>query len=467
MRSFSNSIKGRLVLWFFLFICLFLLLLGGVLYKEVKTLIFSSVDHLLHSKSQIIKGLLHIEDGRVELELTEIIHGEYSIPRSGHYYKVVMDGDVLAASESLVDRDFDLTKAISSVKHIADNERFYTSIGPAGEPIRVLQSNFDFLGRKTTVYVAHSLQDSLDLLKRLRHFLIIAAPIIILLIGAGGYWIVSISLRPLRLFSQKIEKITHRTLEQRIEEPDVKELKGLAISFNAMLQRLKVAFDIEKRILSDASHELKTPLSVIMAECDVTLQKKRTAEEYKDSLLTIKDKAEMMKKTLDNILNLARLDSGLLRSGEFREFLLSDCISHAIEMVKAFARQKDIDIIVNVESESTIRGDSDRLTEAFLNLLDNAIRYNRKGGSVEVSVKTDSGSIEVSIKDTGMGIDKEDAEKIFDRFFRADSVRNTEGTGLGLSIVKEIIRAHGGEIRLESSPGKGSTFILSFPVSLD
>ncbi len=463
VKAFLKSIKGRLAVLFFLFLSIFLILLDGVIYKEVKSLLLSSVDHLLHSKSQIVKGLLHVEHGVVELELTEIVSGEYSVPRSGHYYKVVMDGRVLAASESLVDMDFDLSRQISDIKHRTGNETFYTSTGPAGEPVRVLKNTFKFLDKETTVYVASSLADSLELLARLRYFLIISTPVILLITGIGAYWIASLSLKPLRRFSDEIEKVTHRTLGQKIQEPGAEELKGLASTFNSMLDRLRRAFEIEKRILSDASHELKTPLSVILAESDVTLQKKRTAGEYEKSLLFIKEKAESMKKTLNDILNLAKLDSGLLRSGEFKELSINDCLSRAIEMVSPSARKKKIEIRFNAEAAFTIKGDKDRLTEAFLNLLDNAIMYNHESGHVDVSISPDNSNIVIQIKDTGVGIKQDELDKIFNRFYRSAEVRNREGTGLGLNIAREIIDAHGGEIRVESTPGRGSNFIILFP----
>lgn len=465
MRGFFNSIKGSLVVLFFIFLSSFLVLLGGLIYIEVKSLLLSSVDHLLHSKSQIIKGLLHVEHGRIELELTEIVHGEYSIPRSGHYYKVEMDGSVLAASESLVDMEFDLSKQLSGIKHGGGNEVFYTSIGPAGETIRVLKDTFKFLDKDTTVYVASSLTDTLELLKRLRFFLIISTPLIVILLGVGGYLIVSLSLGPLKRFSQEIEKITYKTLGQRIKEPTVEELKVLARAFNSMLERLKRAFDLEKRILSDASHELKTPLSVILAECDVTLHKRRSAEEYRESLVFIKEKAESMNNTINDIQNLARLDSGLLRSGEFKKVDIGECISRAIEMVSSFSSKKGIKIHFSRKKPLSVKGDKDRLTEAFINLLDNAVRYNRPGGTVEISIHERASQLEIHIKDTGVGIAKEDIDKIFHRFYRADNVRNTEGTGLGLNIAKEIISAHGGDIRVESTSGMGSNFIVSLPFS--
>ncbi len=465
MLGAFNSIKGRLVVLFFIFLSIFLLFLDVLIYEEIKSLLLSSVDQLLHSKSQIIKGLLHVENGVIELELTEIVHGEYSIPRSGHYYKVLMDGSVLAASESLVDSNFDLSKQLSSVKHIGGNEFVYTSVGPAGEPIRVLRDSFEFLGKETIVYVASSLEETLELLKRLRFFLIISTPLIIILLGVGGYLIVSLSIEPLRRFSNEIKKITHRTLGQRIQEPKVKELKTLARSFNSMLERLKRAFDLEKRILSDASHELKTPLSVILAECDVILQKRRSAQEYRESIVFIKDKAESMRKTIEDILSLARLDSGLLSSCEFKKVDVCECISKAIDMVSSLSSKKGIQIYFSQKGPYYIYGDMDRLTEAFMNLLDNAIRYNKEGGRVDVSIYERSDMLEIHFKDTGLGITRKDIDRIFQRFFRADNVRNTEGTGLGLNIAREIIKAHGGDIKVESTPGKGTNFIVSIPLS--
>ena len=464
MRLFPGSIKGRLFLWVFLFTSTLLIILGTSVYLEVKKAVFHSVEHTLHAKIQILKGLLHEEHGTIELELAEIVAGEYSVPRSGHYYKVMIDDGVLAASPSLVDEDFDLSSGELQSFDEQMQEKIYTSTGPADEPVMVVQHDFEVFDLPARVYAAQSLEESLDLIKKFRIFLFTIIPLSIFVVAVAGFRIVKKSLSPLKEFSSKIGKISHRTMSERVEEKNLaEEMKGLAGSFNSMLDRLETAFDAEKRLIADASHELKTPLSVIKAQCDVLLQRDRSIEEYTGALHTINATSDAMKRLINDMLSLARLDSGILSASGFKSVSINECIERAIKLTRVFADEKRINISQNPVEDIVMAGDENALTEAFSNIIENAVRYNRDNGSVEISISKSGDQAMIAVTDTGQGIKKDDIDKIFDRFYRADSARSSEGTGLGLSIAKAIIEAHGGKINVKSEPVKGASFFISFP----
>lgn len=461
-----RSIKGRLFLLFFIFSSAALLAIGFFMHYKVRKIVLDSVDHTLHSKMQIITGLIHEEHGTIELELSEVISGEYSIPRSGHYYKVIMGGEVLAASPSLVDENYDLTSGNLEYEDKEAKERIFTSTGPDGEPIRVLQHDLNLLGRSFSIFVAESLTESLTMIGTFRRFLLIIIPSSIFVVSLVGLWITRRSLRPIKTFSSRIKTITHKNLNERIDtKTEVEELTVLADSFNEMLNRLQQAFEAQKRLISDASHELKTPVSVIKTHCDVMLQKERSASELLETLKIIKTTSENMGKIINDLLSLARLDSGILSGADFKRFSLNECIHHAVELAKPLAGRKGVVIKASFSDDINIVGDRDRLTEAILNILENAINYNKDNGVVGIRISVDKDCVKISIKDTGIGIKKEDLDRIFERFYRSDAVRNTEGTGIGLSIAKAIIEAHGGTIQVESEYGKGSCFTVILPLS--
>lgn len=466
MKKILKSIKGQLFLWFFTFSSAILLAVGLFMYYEIKEIVFHSVDHTLHSKMQMITGLLHEEHGIVELELSEVISGEYSIPRSGHYYKVIMDGKILAASPSLVDDNYNLASGILEYHDKKIREKIFTSIGPGKESIRVLQHDLEFLGRNFSVFVAESLMDSLTMIETFRRFLLIIIPASIFIVSLVGLWITRQSLKPIKTFSSRIETITHRNLNERIDaKTEAEELAVLADSFNEMLNRIQKAFEAEKRLISDASHELKTPVSVIKTHCDVILQKERTKEELLETLKTIKTVSENMGKLIKDLLSLARLDAGILSPANFKNISLNECIQQAIQLTAPLAEKKQVSIKTSLVDDINIFGDIDRLTEAFLNIIENAVNYNKDNGVVEITTSANNNNVNISIKDTGIGIKGDDLERIFERFYRADASRSTEGTGLGLSIAKAIIEAHGGEIKAEGEFGKGSCFTVTLPLS--
>lgn len=459
-----KSLKARLFIGFFVFTSVVLVLAASVLHYEVKALVFASVDKTLHSKLQLINGLLHEEHGAMEMELGEVVYGEYSIPRSGHYYKVLIDGNLLAVSPSLVNADFDLTPGASVAVDNIKRERLYVSTGPAGEPVRVLMNDFMYDGMLVRVFVAESLEYSIDLLEKYRLFLFIFISVAILSGGALIYWMTGKYLRPLETFSSRIETITHKTLSERINaEAETKELARLAVSFNEMMDRLQKAFETEKRIISDASHELKTPVAIISAQCDVYLQRDRTSAEYREALEIVYSVSKSMTHLINNLLSLARLDSVMLEPEGFKSISLRKCLEDVLQLVQPLAKEKVVAIQLICDERITVLGDKDRLTEAFLNIIENALKYNKKNGTVLIASEIMSKEIVVKIKNTGFGIAVENLSRIFERFYRVDSVSEIDGSGLGLSIAKTIIEGHGGTIRMESDMGYGSTVYISLP----
>ena len=413
---------------------------------------------------QILTGLLHEEHGILEFELSEVIHGDYSIPRSGHYYKVLSDEKLINASPSLVDSNFNFTSNRRDAQTVNPNEMIYITTGPYNEPLRVLEHQIELNGIPATIFVAESLKNSLDMIDRFRRFQIIAIPAIIFIGGLVGYFIVKKSLQPLNTFSATIENITHKTLEERIESSSVAiELSSLTSSFNAMLYRLQKSFETQNRIISDASHELRTPVSVIRSSCDVMLLKERSKGEYIEALNTIKTVSESMSKLITDLLSLARLESGVLSPSDFRVVSLNLCIEKALQVTKSFIEHKQITAKVLLAEDINIMGDDDRLTEALLNIIENAIKYNKSQGIIEITANRKEGLVVISIKDSGVGIQEHDLQHIFEPFYRADESRSTEGTGLGLNIAKTIIEAYNGKIYVESSFGQGSIFTVIFP----
>lgn len=462
-----KSLKARLFLGFFSFTAGVLIVASLVLYYEVKSLVFGSVDKTLHSKSQLINGLLHEEHGRLELELTEVVHGEYSIPRSGHYYKVLLSGQVLAVAPSVVHQDFDLAPGNPVSVDEARSERFYMSTGPAGEPIRVLRHDFICNDLPVTVFVGESMEESIEVVRRFGFFLLVLIPLAIVAGGVLIFWITKKSLTPLESFAAGIENITHKTLDDRIKAgADTTEVVRLAVSFNNMMDKLQRAFETEKRIISDASHELKTPVSIIRAQCDVFLQKERTQSEYREALEAINSVSKNMIHLINNLLSLARLDSGLLELGAFKPVLLDRCLEEVSRMIRPIAEKKDIYIQLDCDEKLNVSGDESRLTEAFLNIVDNAVKYNKNGGTVLIKAEADEGKVSVNMSDSGIGISEGNLNRIFERFYRVDATGKIEGSGLGLSIAKTIIETHGGTIQMESDFGHGSTVHISLPLEI-
>jgi len=289
---------------------------------------------------------------------------------------------------------------------------------------------------------------------------------LILLVGlAGGWWFVGRALRPVSEISATAAKISAGDLSQRINVAEAEsELGQLAAVLNSTFARLETAFAQQKQFASDAAHELRTPVTVMLTQTQTALNRERDAESYKQTVEACQRAAQRMRRLIESLLELARFDAGqeVLKRMHFD---FSKTLSDSIEMVQALADERNVKIISEI-SPLEITGDAERLAQVVTNLLTNALQYNRPGGEVCVKLNVQNGLAVLEVADTGQGIAPENLARVFERFYRADSSRTGAGNaGLGLSICQAIIEAHGGSIAVTSKPGSGTTFTVRLPVA--
>jgi two-component system, OmpR family, sensor kinase len=287
----------------------------------------------------------------------------------------------------------------------------------------------------------------------------------VLVLGlAGGWWLSSRTIRPIKTISATAARIANGDLSQRIPIQDSEnELDQLASVLNSTFARLDAAFAQQAQFTSDAAHELRTPVSVILTQTQSILARPRSGAEYCETLEACQRAAQRMRQLIESLLELARLDAGQAFKKERVD--LANILAECIELLRPLADERKISIESVIHSASCM-GDADRLKQVFTNLLSNAIHYNKEGGSIRVSVEhqSDRGAI-ITITDSGVGLSPENIPHLFERFWRADQSRtHSEGrSGLGLSIVKSIVDMHRGEIQVVSKPDQGSTFIVRLP----
>ena len=293
---------------------------------------------------------------------------------------------------------------------------------------------------------------------------LIILPIILIAAVLGGYFIAKRMLRPIKQITNASENISRGgDLKKRIELDSCKdELHRLADSFNNMIARLDESFEAERQFTSDVSHELRTPMSVIMAQCEYTLDEERTPQEYERALRLIRRQGRKMTKLINDMLDFVRLE----RRGtnyQIEKLNLSALVNSVCEDM-SLIRERGISLEHEVEDEIWVDGNPALLSRLLSNLISNAYRYGKDDGHIKVRLKKSQDEVTLSVSDDGIGISREDKEKIFRRFYQADSSRTGSGTGLGLSMVKEIASFHGGSMSVESEPGKGSEFTFHLPV---
>lgn len=296
------------------------------------------------------------------------------------------------------------------------------------------------------------------------HLSLIVLPSLLLVSLAGGYMIAGRMLRPVQDISDAAAKIgSGGDLKQRIRLGAGRdELHQLADRFNEMFSRLEASFDAQRQFTSDASHELRTPAAVILAQCELSLERQRTPEEYEDALVVIQRQGRKMNRLIGDMLDFTRLEQ---QSESYtRERVdLSELVSDLCgDMALIGERGIRLEYITQ-QPQLMVYGNKGLLGRLLTNLISNAYRYGKDNGHIWVSLQTaENGRIILTVTDDGIGIPKEEQEKIFQRFYQADRSRTGAGIGLGLSMAREIARFHGGMLTVESGNGK-TVFILSLP----
>jgi heavy metal sensor kinase len=316
----------------------------------------------------------------------------------------------------------------------------------------------------STILVGKSVRKEESELRALR-WQIVGAGAVALVVGLAGGWAISARiLRPVAAISATASRISANNLSERIDEENVdRELSELAMVLNATFRRLESTFARQVRFTSDASHELRTPLAVMRSNVELALSRSRSVEEYQETLRICLKAITRMAALVDGLLTLARADEGQI-DVQPEPIDLRPVVDECVALLRPLAEQHAIRIDLNLQ-QAFVRGDPLRLGQVVTNLVTNAIRYNRRGGSVTIRLTMVSGMVELSVIDTGIGIPPADRRHIFERFFRVDKARSraSGGSGLGLAICQSIVSAHSGTIEFRSQLDQGTTFTVRLP----
>lgn len=289
-------------------------------------------------------------------------------------------------------------------------------------------------------------------------------PGLALLALGGGYWLTSRALRPVRQMAQAASSIAGgNDLSARDMLAGYSaggdELHALAHTLEEMLGRLEASFEHERRFTGDAAHELRTPLNAMRTLGEYALTREEIGEKD-EAIAQMLNKSEEMRALVDQLLLIARLDAGQMPAED--GVALSSLMEEIALDMEPVAQERNITIETDLQP-AFVRGNRALLTRAVINLVDNAIRYGREGGRIDMALARDGGEAVIRATDDGEGLDEAALAHVFERFWRADSARSTQGTGIGLAIVHAAAKAHGGSAQALSAPGKGCSFIIRLP----
>jgi two-component system heavy metal sensor histidine kinase CusS len=456
----SRGIRLRLTAWYSLILALSLCAFGGSSYlaiqHSIRANIVSGLRQHFEGVQKIIEEVAPEGPSALNDELREYADGMGNLQRLR-----VEDssGTVYFASRGL-------EKAISNPKANAGSGLFRAKIEE--REYEFLLDSTEAAGKRYDVTLATSLRDYNWAVARFRLILFALVPALLIVAALGGYWMSRSALAPVDEITRAARTIGAEDLGRRLTVHKTgDELQRLADTLNEMLARLEGAFQRVTRFTADASHELRSPVSVMRASAELALRKSRTEEEYREALAQILHESVKVSHLIEQLLILARADSGSAVL-PMSPTDLCETVHSACGQAEDMAGSKGLLLSEHLpERTMVVSGDALSLERLFLILLDNAVKYTPAGGKIDVQLSTENGSAVAEVRDTGIGIAEEDLPHVFDRFYRVDRSRSREsgGVGLGLAIGRWIAEAHGGEIRLESTPAKGSIFQVRLPLA--
>jgi heavy metal sensor kinase len=396
------------------------------------------------------------------------IHSLYAPELNGRFIRVTRKGgSVLYLSGRPADESFDPAD-VPAVSAWPASESTRRQHLPEGHSLLIatVVAPVDG-GGSCVVEVGTSTAPIETMLDRLLWLLGLGLPVVVMVAAVGGHLLVRRALLPVDRMSHKAELITQHNLSERL--PVVRtgdEIERLSVSLNHMITRLADAFQNSKRFVADASHELRTPLTILRGELENLAEDTSLSPSHKEQVGSLLEEVERLSKIVERLFALSRLDAGEAQS-EWVTLDLGRLAVGTADNMRLLAEDRRLVLDCDADDEVPVNGDRVRLREVVVNLLDNAIKYTPEGGAVHLRVRSAGGRALLEVADTGIGIPGEALAHVFDRFYRVGRAVSgaPDGAGLGLSIVKSICNAHGGEVEVESAPGKGSRFRVKLPLA--
>jgi heavy metal sensor kinase len=455
----GRSIEFRLTVWYSLWLLATLLVIGTLFWFGITESMRSAVDEMLAQRLELL-----VQFVEAEFRDSPPVPGEFEA-ELGEYVGSVREGQLIqirtAAGEPVTPQG-----GATIPWHTAPTDgRTYVRVDTGLGAYRLLVDRVSLLGADYTVQMGSSLE-SLD---STRAYLIAwiawALPIALLLSFSGGFLISRRALRPVTRITQLAAATSVQNLSARLSVPATGDvIEQLATAFNDMLDRLDASLRRLKQFTADASHELRTPVAVIRTTAELAVRHKRADDDLRRDMADIHAEAQRLTELIDDLLTLARADSGT-PSIPLTDLDLAAVVRSHCERFRVLALERGQRLHFHAQGSIPIQGHESSLGRLMTALLENASEHTPPGGCITVRIEKGVDGARIRVADMGRGIPREELGRIFERFYRVDPsrARSSGGFGLGLSIAKWVADCHGASIGVESEVGKGSEFTIAFP----
>jgi heavy metal sensor kinase len=452
-----HSVRARLTLWYTAIVAIVLITFSGISYALLARAIRSATDSSLAATGNEFAAAFANDPANGSAGRGERLDFRYS----DRDIMVVSSSGRIVASSRLRMKPEERARVETVVRRGVTG--FMTMEGgEENNGIRIYAVPIRAVGARYVVVVASDLDEQADRLESAARAVLLGIPLALLIAAGGGYLMARKSLAPVTTMSREARHISAETLGERIAVGNERdELGFLAVTLNDLLERLQRAFDSQRRFMADASHELRTPVSIIQGEADVVLSRTdRSSAEYRESIEIMQDAARKLTRIVQDLFLLARTDEGRYPMSKTR-FYLDEVLADCVRAMRSVAAAKKISVTCDAPPDSVIFADEELIHRMLQNLIENAVKFTGAEGCVRVTLERLPDAYAIRVSDTGSGIPSDQQAQVFERFFRGD--RSRRGAGLGLPIARWIAAAHDGQLTIEKSDASGTTFLVVLP----
>jgi two-component system OmpR family sensor kinase len=448
-------LRTRITAWYSLVLAIILVVFALTITWQQGAIGLRRVDRELAAMTATLSTLLGdelSESDTPELAATEVVQ---TLAATGQTVAIeAASGHRLAAAPG--------APLLESMNAAGNSDRIWTTTS-ADNRWRVNVRRQPINGDEYVLIAAAPLADTNRERREAQEAMWLGMPVLLLLSAGGGLWLASVALRPISDMARRAGAIRASGAEDLGRSGRTDELGQLEAAFNGLLARLRASLQTQRQFMADASHELRTPISVIQSVADVTLDRPHRDEaEYRDALSMIGVQTGQATRLLDDMLMLARADAGGYPLRPVSLYL-NELVLSCRDAIAGQAGEQQVALRASAASDLPFVGDEDLLRRMVLNLIQNAVQHTKPQGSVEVTLKETQESAVITVSDEGPGVPEADRDRIFARFVQLDPARRRSGAGLGLPISRWIAEAHHGRLELQASSPSGSTFAVTLP----